>query len=140
MSFHEKSIWITLIVTLAVFGFYFAQAITVFTNPELPDENLIGLFIVVVVFVIILQIILQSILAIIHRKEAEKDGDERDKLIELKATQTSYFVLVFGIWTTCISILAIHSPLIIANMILFFFIAAETIGYIKQIYHYRRGV
>jgi amino acid transporter len=140
MSFHEKSIWVTLIITLAVFGFYFTQAAIVFINPELPDEMLIGLFIAVIVFVIILQIILQSIIAIIHRKEAEKNGDERDKLIELKATQTSYFVLVFGILTTCISILIIRSPLIIANLMLFFFIAAETTGYIKQLYHYRRGV
>lgn len=140
MSFHEKSIWVTLIITLAVFGFYFTQAAIVFSNPEIPDEGLIGLFIVMIVVITIIQIVLQSIIAIIHRKEAEKNGDERDQIIELKATRTSYFVLVFGIWVICPGILIIRSPLLIVNLLLFFFVIAEVTGYIKQLYHYRRGV
>lgn len=139
MTFQEKSIWVTVVVTVIIFGYYFTQAIIIISNPSIPEVALIGLFIGVTVITIIVQIVLQSVLAIANRKDAEKGEDERDKLIELKATRISYFILIFGVWTTCISILIISSTIILANLLLFFFIIAELTGFISQLIYYRRG-
>lgn len=140
MSFQEKSIWISLVSTILIFGYYFTQAISVFKNPDVHKTNLIGLFVGVIFLVVIIQIISQSILALVNRKEAEKGEDERDHLIKLKATRMSYFILVFGVWVTGISMLILPSPLVMANIIMFFFILSEIAGFTSQLLHYRRGV
>lgn len=140
MTFQEKSIWTTLIVTIIIFGYYYYKAAVVFTDPAIPDESLIGLFSAAVFIVILSQIVLQGILAVINRREAEKGEDERDKIIELKAIRISYFILVFGVITTCISIFLIKSPMLIVNLIFFFFLIAEAAGMLIQLLLYRRGI
>jgi len=140
MSFQEKSIWISLISTILIFGYYFTQAISVFNNPDVHNTNLIGLFIGIIILVVIIQIASQTIVAIVHRKEVEKGEDERDNLIKLKATRISYFILVFGIWITVISLLIFQSTLVMANIIMFFFILSEIVGFTSQLFYYRRGV
>jgi hypothetical protein len=140
LSFQEKSIWISLVTTILIFGFYFTQAIRAFDSPDVHGTYLIGLFIGIIILVVIVQIVLQSVLAIAHRKAAEAGTDERDNLIELRATRISYFVLVFGVWATCTSMLIHRSPLVMANTILFFFILSETVGFTSQLFYYRRGL
>jgi hypothetical protein len=140
LSYKEKSIWASLISTIIVFGYYFFFAIKVFNNPEIENMMLVGLFIGAVVFIILIQIFSQIVIAIANRKEAEKGEDERDNLIELKTTRVSYFILVLGVWITAFSILVISSPIILVNLIMFFFILAEIVGYSLQLIYYRRGI
>lgn len=140
LSYKEKSIWASLISTIIVFGYYFFFAIKVFNNPEIENMMLVGLFIGAVVFIMIIQIFSQIVIAIANRKEAEKGEDERDNLIELKTTRVSYFILVLGVWITAFSILVISSPIILVNLIMFFFILAEIVGYSLQLIYYRRGI
>lgn len=140
ISFQEKSIWVSLVATILIFGFYFIKAFNVFSSANTPNESLIGLFIAVIVLSIVAQIVLQSVLAIAYRKEAEGSEDERDNIIELKATRISYFVLAIGVWFAGFSIFAIPSSLATANIILFFFLLAEIVGFSTQLFFYRRGV
>jgi len=140
LSYKEKSIWASLISTIIVFGYYFFFAIKVFNNPEIENMMLVGLFIGAVVFIMLIQIFSQIVIAIANRKEAEKGEDERDNLIELKTTRVSYFILVLGVWITAFSILVISSPIILVNLIMFFFILAEIVGYSLQLIYYRRGI
>ncbi len=140
LSYREKIIWISLISTTLIFGYYFFSAFKVFNDPEVANETLIGLFIGLVIWIIIIQIILQILFAIANKKEALKGEDERDKLIELKSTRVSYYILVLGVWFSVFSILTISSTFILANLIMFFFILAEIVGYITQLVYYRKGI
>jgi hypothetical protein len=140
LSYQEKSIWVSLVSTLIVFGYYFLNAMKIFNNSKIENLAITGLFIGTVIILIIIQIVFQSIIAIINRKEAQKGEDERDNLIELKATRISYFIIVLGVWVTALSFLILSSTIIMANTIMFFFILAEIVGYIIQLIYYRRGI
>jgi len=139
LSYQEKSIWVILISTVLVFGSYFYAAFKLFPFTSFPNSPLIALFIGTIVGYIILQIILHIGLALFHVKEAEGDTDERDALIELKATRISYFVLIFGVWVAGCSMFLFISTVTMANIIMFFFVLAEIIGNVVQLYYYRRG-
>ena len=139
MSFQEKGIWVSLISTLLLFGYYFSKAIGIYNNPEVDDYSLIALFIGIVTLIVVIQIVLQSVIAIVNRREAEKGKDERDKLIELKVTKISYYVLVFGVWITLFSMMFNSSLIMMANVIMFFFVLSQIIGFSLQLFYYRRG-
>jgi hypothetical protein len=145
ISYREKSIWVSLLSTLFIFGYYFYSAFAILRTPilHMPHDSmfaLMGLFIGVMVWMIIVQIVLHIILAIVNRGEAEKDEDERDKLIELKATSISYYLLVLGVWMTIFSLFVIQSPAWTATILLFTTILAELVGFAVQLFYYRRGV
>ena len=140
MSFREKSIWISLLATILVFGYYFANAFSALTSFNIDNRGLIGLFIGVVVLMIIVEVVLNTILAIASRNQAGETEDERDNLIRLKSTRISYLVLVFGVWAAAMSLLLSASPLAMANIIIFFFILAEIVGFSTQLFYYRKGI
>ena len=140
MSFREKSIWVSLVATILIFGYYFANVFSYFTSFDVNNRELVGLFIGVVVLMVIVEVVLHIILAIAFKKETMEAEDERDNLIRLKATKVSYFVLVFGIWMMAISLLLSASPVAMANIIIFFFILAEIAGFSTQLFYYRKGI
>ena len=141
MSFKEKSIWISLIVTILIFGFYFVFAFTEMKNnsPEGALGTIAGIFIGVIILIIVMEIILHSVIAIVFRKEASEKEDERDKIIELKGSRFSYIILAVGVWITGFSLFFVSSPIMMAHILLLFFILAEITGFATQLYFYRRG-
>ncbi|MFC1786184.1 hypothetical protein ACFLZA_02340 [Candidatus Neomarinimicrobiota bacterium] len=141
MSFKEKSILGSLILTIVVFGYYFVQVFkTTDYSSLLEVTNGIGFFIGAVVLMVLLEIILHIILAITSKNESNQSDDERDKLIDLKATSISYYILVFGVFMVGVSMLFSFDTLLLANTMLLFFIIAEIVGFSMQLYYYRRGV
>lgn len=142
ISYREKSIWVSLLSTLFIFGYYFYSAFSILRTPyaNMHMFALMGLFIGVMVWMIIVQIVLHIILAIVNRAEAEKDEDERDKLIDLKATKVSYYLLILGVWVTIFSLFVLQSPAWTATILLFISILAELVGFAVQLFYYRRGV
>jgi uncharacterized membrane protein len=140
LSFQEKSIWFSLVTTIVIFGFYFGRVFRIFLDPRIPGPALIGLFIGTIVLIVLVQIAGQTILAVANRREAEKGKDERGRLVELKATRISYFILVLGVWVAGASMFVSSAPLFMANIIMFFFILSEVVGYVAQLIYYRRGV
>jgi len=140
LSFKEKSIWISLITTIIVFGYYFARVFGILNQSTGGTTELIVLYIGVVIFMVILVIVSHILLAIIYTKEANDLADERDKLIELKATKSSYLILVVGVFGTVGNLLTDKSPIMTANIILLFFVLAEIVGDSIKLYYYRKGV
>lgn len=140
LSYKEKSIWTSLVLSILIFGYYFYHVIRVFNTPDPHPKLIIGNFIVTIFFFVIIQIISQVYIAIKHRKEIEKGEDERDTLINLKATRVSYLILVIGVWLTCISMIKFSSSIIIANNIMFFFILSEVVRFTSQLIYYRRSL
>ena len=140
ISFKEKSIWTSLIITIIVFGYYFTRVFNLLNQTTADSANLIVLFIGVVIVMIILEIVSHIILAVIYKKEVNESSDEREKLIELKGIRISYWILIFGIFQAIVSLLMNKPPLMVANIILLFFVFAQIVGESIKLYYYRKGV
>ena len=149
LSFQEKSIIGSLLITILLFGWYFLQVFKVLTGDSSESAAALPFVLIgVVVAVIIVEVVYHVIIALASKAE---DEDERDALIEAKATRISYFVLVTG----CITIIGhtilnaylepditdriLINPIMTANYILLSFILAEIVGFAMQLYYYRRG-
>ena len=140
LTFHEKSLWASLISTILIFGFYFSQAYMVLSDPLISENKLGGLLIGVTILIILTQIILQASLAIFDYKDAGRKSDERERLIDLKAGRIAHYILVLGVWITILSIYFQPSSITLINILLFFFIVSELVGYVIQLHQFRKGV
>jgi hypothetical protein len=148
MSFREKSAWITFILLLVVFGFYFACfGAAFFAGVRLhPGFSWIfgvgffALFGVLVGAIIVGEIVLHIIVAVRSPADAKSSPqDERERLIALKAKRPAYFVLAT---TAFLSISLIHTgggAFALVNGILFAIWLGELTNYGTQIYLYRRS-
>lgn len=140
LSYQEKSIWASLIITSIMFIYYFSRVLGVIANPEIPESSLIIVFIGVITVTIFAQIVIQSIMAIIYRDEVKEGGDERESLIRLKATSISHYVLISGVWIACMSFYLNPSALMLMNVFIVFFVVSEIVGFVTQLIYYQRGV
>ena len=140
ISFKEKSIWASSIITIIIFGYYFIRVFSALKQPQADSTNLIALFIGAIIVMIILEITIHIILGIINNKDANETGDERDKSIDLKATKTSYYILILGVFQAVACLLMTKSPIMIANIVLLFFVIAEIVGDSIRLYYYRKGI
>jgi len=95
MSFREKSAWISFITILLVFGAYFWNVARIAGGNVgghagfVISISLIGAF-------ILLEIVLHITVMLQSPKEAQAPKDERERLIELKATNVAFLVLMVG--------------------------------------------
>jgi hypothetical protein len=140
LSFREKSTWISLFSTVLLFGYYYVVALPTLLRQTDDRISIIGHLVGVIILLIIVQVVLHTVVAIYNRKEAQEGADERDKLIQLKATRVSYAFLVLGAWGTILIAFKASSPLMLGHLILLFFVLAEIAGYTTRLIHYRRGV
>ena len=136
-SFQEKSIWISLVAISLIFGYYFLRVFKIAAEDEINVAESIVLLISVIVMVIIVEVVSHIILALRTRPEAQ---DERDRLIELKATRNAYFVLAFGIFLPIACIVISVRPFIVAHVIMFIFVLSEIASFLTQLFYYRRGI
>jgi hypothetical protein len=153
MSFREKSIWISLISTILIFGDYFLNVISLSGLPaEVAKTTALGLSLKALFLIIIVEIIFQGMLAMSNRKAAELGADERDKLFEYKGNNFGYTVLVIGVFISLGRIVflemnpefieqsqVLEVPLLTAHILLFSFIFSEVVRFSAQLYYYRSG-
>lgn len=91
-TFREKSLWVSLVATLAIYAYYFVRVL------QLGDHDpgrVAGLFLGAVAVMIVVQVVINAALAI-HRKPER--ADERDRQFSLVASRISYYVLMTGVW------------------------------------------
>ena len=149
LSFQEKSILGSLAITLGLFGYYFLFVFEALAAGSSADALSLPITLIgVVVAVVAVEIVYHILIGL---QSSPADGDERDKLIEAKATRYSYFVLAAGSITTAghsmFSVyfgdsayaIMVQKPLMTANFIILWFILAEIVGFSMQLYYYRRG-
>ncbi|MBE0670341.1 MAG: hypothetical protein IH588_07120 [Anaerolineales bacterium] len=130
-------------------GFYLVNVFKMVQAGELVSNSLFKLWAVVIIttiavniFASILTNILLSILHAIRTRSNEEEQfieDERDKLIGLKGTRSSYITFSIGVLLSMLTFVFGQPPLVMFSMIVFFSIVAEIVGDISQIYLYRRG-
>ena len=151
LSFREKSIAASLLLTLVLFAYYFSKVFKVLAADSSESvQNLPAVLIGVVVMMVVVEAVFHTVIAIAARGN-DRD-DERDRLIEAKATRIAYFVLVAGCVTTIghatlsglfperVAPSVLANPIMTANLVLFSFILAEITGFTMQLVYYRRGV
>ena len=145
-SYKEKSLLVSLAITVVVFGMYF---FTIFSNNLLESGGNLDIWDVIkpVVLVIILESIMQALLA----GRGHEMTDERDLLIEKTAYKYAYWVLSAGVFLLIVQLLIAGTfdrgdifssmgTVGLANVILLLFILAELTSFITQLVYYRRGV
>jgi uncharacterized membrane protein len=139
MSFREKSAWITLISVLLCFGAYFGALTT--GRIERFSMAAFHLALISIIALVLLQIVLHVLVAIGNPREARAPRDERERLFELRARASGYYVLV--VWMIGI-IVAVHFHAVRKLDVVYIAwlgvaVASVTVS-IVQIVQFRRGV
>lgn len=137
MSFREKSAWVTLISILLVTYMFFLH-VSWTLNPEPSMWRVHALLACLLTFIVI-EVIAHIVLYLKFPRDARTPRDEREQLIDLKATRIAAYVYVVA------SFLAVGTMHLGANRIgiacnvLLAFVLAEIINYATRIYYYRRS-
>ena len=139
MSFREKSAWISLIGLLVVFGIYFLNFASMVAGRG-PIAPMIPLIIAPLAALIIAEVVLHLLIAVLSPKDARTPKDERERLIELKATRVAFFVLLGGGLLTMVT-MHLHvrdRAFLMGHSVLFTLFAAGVVKFGGQIVLYRR--
>jgi hypothetical protein len=136
MSFREKSAWISLGTLLVVFGVYFWNVARIITRKEAVRD--FPLFLSLLGALIVAEVVFHVMIAIRSPSDARTPRDEREVLIDLKATRTAFFVLLAGAF---LSIATLHlgtGAWVMAHAVLLSVVVAEIVKFGRQIVLYRR--
>jgi hypothetical protein len=140
MSFREKSAWVTLIAFVIASVMYIIHAgpRMLVPNPGVWTLHLIG---VSIAAFILIEVIAHIVLWVRFPKDARTPRDERERLIELKATRLAAYVYVLLTFVV-ISAAPIHGAdgFGVGLGVLLGFVIAEIVNYAARIIYYRRGV
>lgn len=107
MSFREKHLWISIVATVGVWGFYGWRLIQAIAGGGLTDPGFAfatgGLFIGCLVVVVLLEVGL-TFLAMATTRRAEREArDERELVASLKASHVSLMALMAMVFSLAIA-------------------------------------
>jgi uncharacterized membrane protein len=107
MSFREKHLWISIVTTVAIWGFYYWRLIEAIGAGGLTDPRFAfltgGLFIGCLVVVSVVEIILTLLATATTRKAEREARDERELLASLKASHVSLMALIALVFSLAIA-------------------------------------
>lgn len=144
----EKEIIVSLINTVLILFFYSLYVYNKYlaVNPELiNDFKFWGKsFLILIPVTIVAQILIHIVFAIINKivtnEEMSSLTDERDKLIELKATRISHWIFTVGfLFAMASQAFGMQPYVMFVTFISFGFLSAIA-SEIAKIYFYRKGV
>lgn len=139
MTFHEKSLWVTLAGLLVAFGGYFySVSSTILPTPAARDvmPHQAGLFIAATILLVLILVAGHIVIAVIDRRT---EADERDRWIELKGERYGSYVLASGVFLALCSALMTEGNAIMAHVLLGSWVLAQGVAIASQIVLYRRG-
>src|SRR5437868_5055253 len=102
MSFCEKSAWISAISLLGVYGAYFWIVWSAALTGQAGTFHYGGLLIQSIVVLVIIQVVLSIAVAVWRPKDAGAALDERERLIDLKATNRAFYIVMSGALVMCV--------------------------------------
>ncbi len=140
MSFREKNAWISLLLYLAIYGFYFAQVAMAVTRGEADGAHFLGLFAQSVVMFVVATIAFTVVAAVLAPKDAEAPVDEREKLIALKANSASGYVLAAAVVLVIGVLFYGADDFLTINLLFFALVLSEVYKVATQLVLYRRGI
>jgi hypothetical protein len=149
MSTRKISIYVSLVSTMLILGYYLLNLIPMIRQGDLSSEDVFRLAAVVIIATIVLNIagniITLIVIQIIHAIQTRSDKelrmiqDERDKLIGLRGVQVSYFAFSLGVLIAMLTFVFGQPALLMFSLIVFFSLLAEICGDLAQLYFYSRG-
>ncbi|MFS1512452.1 hypothetical protein VQL36_08460 [Chengkuizengella sp. SCS-71B] len=144
MSYQEKSTIVSLVTTVLIFTGCSIYVFQKYQDGSLNETNVFSFYGAVFIFLIIVgivnSIIRNTVLNIIAAKEREPSFiDERDKIIELKATVIAHYVFITGFGLSMGALVFDVAPLMMFPILFSFGFAASILADISKIYLYRRG-
>lgn len=148
MSYQERRNIVSLIGTLLIFTLYSRYVYLKFPEGSIDSSELFSFWgatiLILIPVSIVAKIIIHivfSILNTIATKEKEPAfTDERDKIIELKATRNSHYVFILGFLLAMGSLVMDMEPSVMFIILIVAGLVSEVSGIITQLYHYRKGV
>lgn len=133
LTFREKSLWATLVSTIAIYVHYFWRVVQIGDG----DPVRLGvLFAGTVAVMIAVQVVVHAALAIHRRPERL---DERDHRIALRATRIAYYVMMTGVWGALGVAAMSLGTFWLAHTALLAIVLGEVTRSGVQIFYYRRG-
>jgi hypothetical protein len=137
MSFREKSAWISLIVVLLTAAAFFLHVPwTLRPGPSPGLAHVTGLFLILLVLIDLIGRILVFVTA---PKGGLTGKDERERLIDLKAARSAFYVLLAG---NLLALPLVHfgaDPFAVAFAVVLSIVVAFVVNYSARIYLYRRS-
>lgn len=139
MSFREKSAWISFVSIAIVSCIYFAKIAQVLVTGR-GRGGAAYVFLGLVAALIALEVGLHVAIAIQSPHEARTPKDERERLIEMKATRIAFPVLLVSVFA---AIGTLHLPgssrFLMADAILLAIVLGQLTRFGAQIVYHRRG-
>jgi uncharacterized membrane protein len=148
LSYQEKSILVALagsILVYTIFGVFVWQRYQAGAFDSATVFQFWGRAVLILIGAqIVLAILGQIMLNIGHAITAREEEiptfeDERDKLIDLKATRNTFVVFGIGFILAMIALAVGQPPMWMLMIILVAIIAAEILGNVSKFFLYRRG-
>lgn len=148
MSFQERRSIVNLVSTILITAFYSAYMVQRFPegNAYSPDVfRFWGAFYLILIPVtiiarIVIYIVFYIVNTIATRKEEPSITDERDQLIELKATRYSQYVFAFGFVLAMGSLVMDMPPSVMFIILICSGLVSGVVSEVSQFYFYRSGV
>lgn len=136
MSFREKTAWISILSMSGIYAAYFWSVLH--SGPQAGSFHFGGLLETVIALAVV-QTALTIAVAIFNPKDAKAPRDERDRLIDLRATRFAYGLLAGSLACACF-FGGFNPPVIFnVNALLSILVIAEILRSGCQIVQYRRG-
>jgi len=136
MSFREKSAWISVVLIVLVFGPYFWLVGRSFAGVGHVHAG--TQFALITVF-IVLEIVVHIAIAIQSPRDARAPKDEREILIDLRATHMAFYVLFVGALFAIFTMHFRFNVWQLSQMMLLAIVVAELVKFGRQIVLFRRG-
>lgn len=147
MTYHEKRSVVHILSTTALTASYFPYVINNYLTPGLTTEELlifwakaVLILIPVTIVMKIIVMILFSIFNAIATREELPRTDERDKIIELKASRNSQIAFGLGFISALAAIALGSSVTIMFICLIGAGVFSEVVDHLSQIFYYRSGV
>ena len=130
MSFQEKNITVSLTTSTLILGYFILRVFQLVQNESFNSTNVfrlwgivIGLTIITTILGTILTHIVSAIIEAVRTGEEdpkiEDFEDERDKLIELRSTKTTYIIFSLGVFLAMLAFVFGQPPLVMFSLLIF---------------------
>ena len=147
MHYQENRIIGYLISNLLAVGIYSFYLFQKYQEGSIDSTTISSFWGSVILIAFAVQMVLSIFMGILFSfipasTRREKDislSDERDHLIQLKADRISHVVFGFGFLLAMITLAVGLQPLVMFNLIVYSVFGAGIVGFITQLYLYRRG-
>lgn len=137
MSFREKSAWISFLTILAVFIPFFWNSFRQYRGAVAGSEAVTTAFLLLATFVV-LGIVLHVVVALRAPADARSPRDEREHLIDMRATRVAFNVLVVGALAAVATVHLTPRAWVMQQVVLFAIVAAQLVRFGGQILLFRR--